>query len=129
MTNKERFIKELEELLIDHSKTFGESGLSDEAYSYFESLRATEEEEKPLFTENGAKVLQWMRDNETQFSNIFKAKEIAEGLFTTSRSVSGSMRKLVNDNFVLKTGTNPSCYSLTDLGKSCEIVMPEKSED
>ena len=53
-------------------------------------------------TENGAKVLRWMRDNEIQFSNIFKAKEIAEGLFTTSRSVSGSMRKLVNDNFIYK---------------------------
>ena len=123
MTNKERFIKEVEEY-ISHETCIP---FSEEAWEYFQSLKATEE--KPMFTENGAKVLQWMRDNETQFSNIFKAKEIAEGLFTTSRSVSGSMRKLVNDNFVLKTGTNPSCYSLTDLGKSCEIVIPEKSED
>lgn len=126
MTNKERFIEEIEELLADHTKTFGENGLSDEAYAYFESLKATEE--KPEFTENGAKVLIWMRENEAHYNNIFKAKEIAEGLFTNSRSVSGSMRKLVTDGFVLKTGTNPSCYSLTDKGRECTVSLPEDAE-
>ena len=125
MTNKEKFIQEHEDY-ISHETVIP---FSEEAWSYFKTLKETEEIEKPLFTENGAKVLQWMRDNENQYNNIFKAKEIAEGLFTTSRSVSGSMRKLVSDGFVDKTGTNPSCYSLTEKGKICEIVIPDKAED
>ena len=119
MTNKERFMAEFE--LVKEQ-------FSEESIAYVESLKNIADD-KPAFTENGAKVLMWMRDNETQYNNIFKAKEIAEGLFTNSRSVSGSMRKLISDGFVSKTGTNPSCYSLTEEGRNCEVAIPEKAED
>ena len=47
----------------------------------------------------------------------FLSKEIGEGLFTSSRSVSGAMRKLVADGYVDKSDDSPIVYSLTELGK------------
>ena len=117
MTSKEKFMAEFE--LVKEQ-------FSEEAIAYVEGLK--EVDTKPAFTENGAKVLLWMRDNKNGYNNIFKAKDIAEGLFTNSRSVSGSMRKLITDGYVLKTGTNPSCYALTELGCSCEVSMSEEAE-
>lgn len=127
MTNKEMFIQEIEELLTDHCKTFGEDGLSEGARAYFEQLKATPEKEKAPFTENGAKVLIWMQENYSSYNNILKAKEIGDGLFCSSRTVSGAMRKLVTDGYVSKTTGTPTCYSLTDLGMTVEVVIPEKS--
>ena len=34
-----------------------------------------------------------------------------------SKSVSGTMRKLVSDGYFSKSGSNPVMYSLTDKGK------------
>ena len=45
-----------------------------------------------------------------------KAKEIAQELGLTSRGVSGSMRKLVNDGFCEKLGASPAVYAITDKG-------------
>ena len=69
-------------------------------------------------TESGEKVLTWMLENEKEYSNIFSAKVIGEGLFTSSRVVSGAMRKLVTDGYVEKAGQNPVSYSLTDTARS-----------
>lgn len=126
MTNKEMFIQEIEELLADRCKTFGEDGLSEGARAYFEQLKATPEKEKPPFTENGAKVLIWMQENYESYNNILKAKEIGDGLFCSSRTVSGAMRKLITDGYVSKTEGTPTCYSLTELGMSVTVVIPEK---
>ena len=46
------------------------------------------------------------------------AKEIGEGLFMSSRSVSGAMRKLITCGYVVRQNANPVMYALTDLGKS-----------
>ena len=48
-------------------------------------------------------------------------KDIAEGLFISSKSISGAIRKLVTDNYVEKVGENPSVYSITEKGKNIEI--------
>ena len=125
MTNKEIFIKEVENTIRDCPDFF-----SMEALEYFNQLKATSEKEKPAFTENGAKVLKWMQENHESYNNIFKAKEIAEGLFLpSSRTASGAIRKLITDKYVSKTTGTPVCYSLTDAGKTVEVVMPEKHED
>ena len=50
-----------------------------------------------------------------------KAKEIAEGMFISSRAVSGAMRKLVTDGFVEKVGQDPVIYSITEKGKNIKI--------
>ena len=62
-----------------------------------------------------------MKDNADGVSNMFKAKDIAEGIFVSSRSVSGAIRKLVTDGFVEKVGQDPIIYSVTALGK--EVVI------
>jgi HflK protein len=94
-----------------------------------EAFKAVEEKVKPAFTENGAKILQWMQDNQEQFNNIFKSKEIGEGLFISSRAASGSIRKLVTDGYVSKIGGNPSCYSLTSAGMECVVSTEGAEED
>jgi predicted transcriptional regulator len=52
---------------------------------------------------------------------MMKAKEIAEGMFISSRTVSGAMRKLVTDGFVEKVGQDPVMYILTEKGKNFNI--------
>ena len=126
MTNKEQFIQEIEELLADRCKTFGDDGLSEGARAYFETLKAVPEKEKEPFTENGAKVLIWMQENYQSYNNILKAKEIGDGLFCSSRTVSGALRKLVADKYVSKTAGTPTCYSLTESGMTVEVIIPEK---
>lgn len=125
MTNKELFIAELE-AYISHETTIP---FSEGAWEYFQSLKNTPEKEKPPFTENGAKVLIWMQENYESYNNILKAKEIGEGLFCSSRTVSGAIRKLITDGYVSKTAGTPVCYSLTEAGKAVEVIMPEKKEE
>ena len=121
MTNKEMFIQEVEELIRAEQDIFSEG-----ARVYFEQLKATPEKEKAPFTENGAKVLIWMQENYESYNNILKAKEIGDGLFCSSRTVSGAMRKLITDGYVSKTEGTPTCYSLTELGMNVTVVIPEK---
>ena len=42
-------------------------------------------------------------------------------MFISSRTVSGSIRKLVNDGFVEKVGQDPVIYSITEQGKNIKI--------
>ena len=49
------------------------------------------------------------------------AKAIAEGMGVSSRSVSGAIRKLVNDGFVEKVSTDPVLYSIT--AKGIEVTI------
>ena len=53
-----------------------------------------------------------MQDNYNKYNNIFKAKDIGEGLGISSRSVTGSIRGLVNLGLITKEGKNPVMYSL-----------------
>lgn len=94
-----------------------------DALAYFEAFKSSIDTkgDKPKFTDNGKLILQYMRDNVDATQNMFKAREVAEGIFISSKSVSGSMRKLVNDGFVEKIGQDPIIYAVTDLGKEVEI--------
>lgn len=59
-----------------------------------------------------------MQSSETK---SLKAKDIADGLEVSSRKVTGAMRKLTNDGFIEKFGSNPAIYSLTEKGKNFNI--------
>lgn len=72
-------------------------------------------------TENGKKVLLHMQENYEKMSNLFTSKEIGEALFTSSRSVAGTMRKMVKDGLIEKHGKDPVQYSLTEKGKIYKI--------
>ena len=118
MTKKEEFVKYVE-ALIDATNEFPVE-MSEDARIYWEAFKGKVEEDKPLFTDNGKLILKHLQDN--QDVPMWKAKDIAEGLFISSRAVSGAMRKLVSDGFVEKVGQDPVIYTLTENGKTIEIV-------
>lgn len=120
MTKKQKFINFVEGLIakidIDTLDTD-----SKEAIEYFNILKSAEGEEKQKFTENGKLVLTYIQQNYETNNNMFKAKDIGEGLNITSRTASGAMRKLVTDGYLEKIASNPVIYSLTDLGKTISV--------
>ena len=73
--------------------------------------------------ENGKLVLKYMQDTKDQYNNLFKAKEIGEGLSISSRTASGAMRKLVTDGYVEKIGSDPVVYSITEKGISVDLTI------
>ena len=121
MSKKENFITEITQLLMDAPDNY----LSPDALDFWNSLQMTADNEKPKFTENGLKILDYMQKNRESYNNLFKAKEIGEGLNITSRTASGALRKLVNDGYVEKVGENPVIYSLTSIGIDYEIAAED----
>ena len=85
---------------------------------YIDALRNTDNIEKPLFTNNGAKILQYLQSAPTA---MYKARDIAENMGITSKGVSGAMRKLVTDGYVEKVGKDPVVYMITEKGKNVEF--------
>jgi DNA-binding MarR family transcriptional regulator len=82
---------------------------------YWETL--TIEKEKPEFTDNGKLILKYLQETASDKPQQ-KAKDIADGLFITSRRVSGAVRKLVTDGYVEKVSKDPVVYALTEKGKN-----------
>ena len=117
MSKKDTFIEEITKLLEDAPEKY----LSEDALDFWNGLQASGTT-KPAFTDNGKLILQYIRDNKDSFNNIFKAKDIGEGLGISSRTASGAMRKLVTDGYIEKVGTSPVVYSLTDAGENVDIV-------
>lgn len=114
MTKRQNFIDMVENLIKSAPEDISES--FKEGLSFFEGFKCILEKPKPIFTENGLKIISYMRENKETKENLFKASDIAEGLFISSRSVSGSIRKLVTDGYVTKVGESPILYTLTPLG-------------
>ena len=75
--------------------------------------------DKPLFTENGKKILTFLKEHTE--TKTWKAKDIADEMFISSRTVSGAIRKLVSDGHVEKVGQDPVIYSITDKGIEIKI--------
>ena len=114
MTKKDEFIKYVEDLIDGNHYE-----MSENVRLYLEALKGKVEEDKPIFTDNGKLILQYLKDH--QETPMWKARDIAEGLFISSRAVSGAMRKLVSDGFVEKVGQDPVMYALTDAGRNIKI--------
>ena len=92
-----------------------------EFFEDFKKVKEVKQSSKTEITENGKKILLYMQQERENCGNTFTAKGIAEGIFSSSRSVSGSMRKLMTEGYVIKTGTDPVSYSITDLGIDKEL--------
>lgn len=121
MTKKEAFIEFVNMLMTEvwpdaDSEEKGSKEWAD-AIEFFNDLKNDKIKNSNVITENGKKLLSWMQENINVMSNIFTSKEAAEALFTSGRSIAGSMRKLVNDGYVEKIDKNPVRYSLTEKGK------------
>ena len=116
MDKKRAFIDVVDYVFDDLSDydMFSEDTLSS-AVEFFNEFKENKISNK--ITENGQKILRWLQENTNSSLKTFTAKEIAEGLSTTGRSVAGSMRKLVKDEYVEKQGKDPIQYSLTAKGE------------
>ena len=119
MTKREKFIELVEEML--NAMNYSASDLEErkEAIEFFTNFKATTaEQEKPLFTEKGKIILQFMQENKETYNNMFKAKDSGEKLAISSRGAAATIRKLITDGFVEKFGNEPVVYSLTTLGEN-----------
>ncbi len=124
MTKKEAFIEFIDYIFKDSDLRFYTEE-DDERFQlakvFWEDFKNNKVKNSGAMTENGKKLLSWMQENIDKMSNIFTSNEAAEALFTSGRSIAGSMRKLVNDGYVEKVGKDPVQYSLTDMGKTYKI--------
>ena len=132
MTKKETFIKFIEVAIkiaedeITYMNDISEkynitTNDYDIAMEFWEDFKDGKVKNSGAMTENGKKLLSWMQENIDTMTNLFTSKEAAEALFTSGRSIAGSMRKLVNDGYVEKTGKDPVQYSLTEAGKNYQF--------
>ena len=114
---KNEFIEKVDKLIEDGVM------FTEDALKFYNNLKDVSETEKPLFTENGKKILLFMKNADKEF---WKAKELADAMQISSRSVSGSCRKLTTDGFVDKIGKDPVIYALSSKGK--EIIIEGENE-
>lgn len=122
MSKKQEFIKFVEEVMDTAHIT--EADMPENVKLYWNVLLASSlEVDKPLFTDNGKLIMKFLQDH--QETPMWKARDVAEGLFISSRAVSGAMRKLVTDGFVEKVGQDPVIYSITEKGKNIDIEKGE----
>lgn len=119
MSKKDIFVNEIEGFITE-----GKIELSDDAATYFSALKCGDAaKEKQTFTDNGRMILQYMRDSKDRCGNLFKAKDIGEGLGISSRTASGAMRKLVSDAYIEKLGESPVVYALTQSGEDVDLTI------
>ena len=111
MTKKEAFIDLVNYFFEDNDVRFENDEKFQLAKEFFEDFKNNKIKNSGAMTENGIKLLSWMQENIEKMSNIF----------TSGRSIAGSMRKLIADGYVEKTGKDPVKYSLTEAGKSYQL--------
>ena len=117
MSKKQEFIDYVESLMRGQEEPLE---MSENVKIYWEAFKGKEEVEKPLFTDNGKLILQYMKDHLD--IPLWKSRDIAEGLIISSRAISSAIRKLVSDGYVEKVGQEPVIYTLTEKGKNIEII-------
>lgn len=113
--SKEMFVKSVEYCITNYPEAFNEEGIK-----FFEEFKQIANDTKELFTENGKAILKYLQNSS---KDLHKAKDIAEGMEISSKTVSGAIRKLVTDGYVEKTGKNPVIYNITLKGR--EIIFEE----
>jgi DNA-binding MarR family transcriptional regulator len=113
---KQEFIKFLD-TLMEACPEIVNNMMTADIQAYINTIK-NNTTEKPEITDNGKVILDFLQKSDT---TILKARDIAEGLFISSRAVSGTLRKLVSDGFVEKIGSDPAVYTITEKGKNYKI--------
>ena len=103
--------------LMKAAPDVAEELMTDNIKAYIDALMDSKND-KPELTDNGKVILDYMQKSDVP---MLKARDVAEGLFISSRAVSGSLRKLVNDGFCEKVGQDTVVYALTDKGRNYKI--------
>lgn len=117
MSKKSKFIEAIEDAFFSKVDI---NELDPDIVDYWNALKGANNEDKPIFTDNGKLIMKYLQDLPAD-APMMKAREIAEGMFISSRAVSGAMRKLVSDGFVEKVGQDPVMYALTSTGRNIKI--------
>lgn len=117
---KHEFIEFLNALMEAAPEVANEK-MTENVKAYIEALKGVKAD-KPVLTDNGKIILDYMQKSD---SPMFKSRDVAEGLFISSRAVSGALRKLVTDGFCEKVGQDPVVYTLTEKGKNFKIETEE----
>lgn len=100
---------------------------NENAKAYFEALcRVDAKVEKSLLTPNGRMIMKYLQSVP---EGMYKARDIAEGLFISSKSVSGAMQKLCSDGYVEKVGKDPVIYTITEQGKKLNCNDEHEGEN
>lgn len=118
---KELFLKYVGNMLgltEDYEFSDGEISLIRDYYLKFKEGGGGDTS-KPAFTEKGIVILKYLKENPEA---VLPAKKIAEDLELSSRTVSGAMKKLVNDGYVEKFEGEPKTYSITEKGKEVDFA-------
>ena len=113
MSKKQAFIDYVRPMFADETVT------PEEALDFWKALIAEKSAEKPKFTDNGKLILRFLQEH--QDTEAWKSKDIAGEIGISSKGVAGSMRKLVNDEYVEKVGSDPVFYTLTQKGKEIDL--------
>lgn len=113
---KKEFINFLHELM-EAAPDVVKKSMTDNIKNYITALESESSSDKPEFTERGLAILKYLKE-ECEAGAVVKAKDIAEGMGLASKSVVGSIRKLVTDEYVEKIGEKPILYTLTEKGKN-----------
>lgn len=110
--SREKFISFVERML------FNEENVDAEVLDFFEDFKNGKVKNSSVITENGIKILKFLQENE---GAVYTAKMIGERIELGSRTVSGSMRKLVTDGYVTKLGANPVTYQISEKGMNFNL--------
>lgn len=115
MTKKEKFIEFIEQN-IDMNEIE-----DDDVALYWDALKngRSSKEDKSTFTSNGKLVMKFLQEENSDVP--MKSKDIAEQIGVSSRTVAGTMKKLVSENWVEAVGDSPKMYLITELGKNINI--------
>lgn len=108
--SKISFISEMESILSESPDI-----LTKESKDYFYNSIANAKEKDTKLSENAIAIIEVMK---SEPNKTFNSKELGEAIGKTSRSASGSMRKLVELGYVEKVGKDPVQYKITDAGMS-----------
>ena len=92
-----------------------------EAIEFFEDYKRGKSSNRKEITEKGIVLLKGMREH----SDWITAKSLGEILDISGRSVSGTMKKLVEDGYVEKRAGSPSAYKITEKGLTCDFPTTE----
>ena len=103
--------------LMESSPELTEKLMTDDIKNYLMALSEAEESKSEI-TDNGKIILKHLQSVEVK---PYKSKDIANEIYMSSGAVSGSLRKLVNDQFVEKIGKDPTFYTITEKGKNYKI--------
>lgn len=115
MTKRENFINIIEDLVrkTDMVMFCGDKNVYEDFVSYWTEFK--EGKASGAMTEKGKKILTFLLENtEKGDEQTFSAGLIGLAIGMPAKSVSGSIRKLIADEYVVKYATSPVTYGLAE---------------